>query len=126
MKSWLFTGAHEPLELVEAEDPRPGPGEVVLRIRGAGLCHSDVGRMDGTLTPYMPKKPPIVLGHEVAGVVSEIGDGVTDYAIGDRVVVTPTYECCPGRTFDGGYATHIVLPPAILTPLPDNVSFIQG
>ena len=54
MKAWLFTGAHEPLELIERETPRPGPGEVLLDVRGSGLCHSDVGRMDGTLTPFMP------------------------------------------------------------------------
>ena len=59
MKAWLFTGAHQPLELIERESPRPGPGEIILEVRAAGLCHSDVGRMDGTLIPFMPKKPPL-------------------------------------------------------------------
>jgi alcohol dehydrogenase, propanol-preferring len=126
MRAWLFTGAHQPLELVERDMPRPGPGEVVIEVRGSGLCHSDVGRMDGTLTPYMPKPPPIVLGHEVAGTVIEAGAGVTEFTVGDRVVASGTQAYCPGRDADGGYATHCLLPAHCLLPLPDPVSFVQG
>jgi propanol-preferring alcohol dehydrogenase len=126
MQGWLFSGAHQPLQLIERETPRPGPGEVLLAVRGSGLCHSDVGRMDGTLTPFMPKKPPIILGHEVAGVVIEAGEGVSDYIPGDRVVASGTIEFCPGRNADGGYATHCLLPTHCLVPLPDTVSFVQG
>lgn len=126
MKAWLFTDAHEPLQLIEREDPAPGHGEVLLRVRASGLCHSDVGRMDGTLTPYMPKKPPIVLGHEIAGEILQVGEGVNAYAVGDRVVASGTLAYCPGRDADGGYATHCLLPAACLIPLPANVSFAQG
>ncbi|PEQ11951.1 hypothetical protein B2G71_14315 [Novosphingobium sp. PC22D] len=126
MKAWLFTGAHEPLVRIERETPAPGEGEVLLTVRGSGLCHSDVGRMDGTLTPYMPKKPPIVLGHEIAGVVETAGPGVTRFAPGDRVVASGTIAYCPGRDADGGYASHVLLPAACLLPLPDTVSFAQG
>lgn len=126
MKAWLFTGAREPFQLIARHAPRPGPSEVLLQVRASGLCHSDVGRMDGTLTPFMPKKPPIILGHEIAGVVTEIGAAVTDYAIGDRVVASGTQEFCPGRNVDGGYATHCLLPTHCLLRLPDTVSFVQG
>jgi len=126
MKGWLFTGAHEPLELIERATPRPGPGEVLLAVRGSGLCHSDVGRMDGTLTPYMPKKPPIILGHEIAGTVLEVGEDVRDYTPGDRVVASGTIAYCPGRNADGGYATHCLLPTHCLVALPETVSFVQG
>jgi propanol-preferring alcohol dehydrogenase len=126
MKAWLFTGAHEPLQLIERDNPRPGPSEVLIEVHGSGLCHSDVGRMDGTLTPYMPKKPPIILGHEVAGVVVETGPGAVDYAVGDRVVASGTQQYCPGRDADGGYATHCLLPLDCLLRLPDRVSFVQG
>jgi propanol-preferring alcohol dehydrogenase len=126
MKAWLFTGAREPLQLIERDNPQPGAGEVLLEVRAAGLCHSDVGRMDGTLTPFMPKKPPIILGHEIAGVIAELGAGVTDYRIGDRVVASGTIAYCPGRQSDGGYATHCLLPTHCLIPLPENVSFVQG
>jgi propanol-preferring alcohol dehydrogenase len=126
MQAWLFTGAHQPLQLVERAVPRPGVGEVLLQVRGSGLCHSDVGRMDGTLTPFMPKPPPIVLGHEVAGTILEIGEGVTGHAPGDRVVASGTIAFCPGRDADGGYATHCLLPATCLILLPDEVSFLQG
>ncbi|HEX4376164.1 MAG TPA: zinc-binding dehydrogenase [Steroidobacteraceae bacterium] len=126
MKAWLFTGAHQPLELIERATPTPGPEEVLLRVVGSGLCHSDVGRMDGTLTPYMPVPPPIVMGHEVAGIVAATGADVADYRVGDRVVVSGTLEFSPGRDRDGGYATHCVMPTFSLVRLPDAVSFSQG
>lgn len=126
MKAWLFTGAHQPLQLVERATPRPDRGEVVLEVRAAGLCHSDVGRMDGTLTPFLRKKPPIILGHEIAGVVTEVGVDVSDYRIGDRVVASGTLDFCPGWSADGGYATHCLLPTHCLIRLPDAVSFVQG
>jgi propanol-preferring alcohol dehydrogenase len=126
MKAWLFTGAHEPLQLIERETPRPGPGEIVLEVRAAGLCHSDVGRMDGTLTPYLPKKPPLILGHEIAGVIAEVGPGVTGHRVGDRVVASGTTDYCPGWSADGGYASHCLLPAFCLIPLPAEVGFVQG
>jgi alcohol dehydrogenase, propanol-preferring len=126
MQAWLFTGAHQPLRLIERETPAPGPGEVLIEVRGSGLCHSDVGRMDGTLTPYMPKPPPIVLGHEIAGVVTSVGPGAHVFRPGERVVASGTLEFCPGRDADGGYATHCVVPDTCLLPLPDAVSFVQG
>jgi propanol-preferring alcohol dehydrogenase len=126
MKAWLFTGAHRPLELIECANPHPGPGEVLLEEQASGLCHSDVGRMDGTLTPFMPKPPPIILGHEIAAVISGLGADVSDYRIGDRVVVSGTLEFCPGRDADGGYATHCVVPASSLLPLPRTVSYVQG
>src|SRR5690606_521250 len=71
----------------------PGPGEVVVRVHACGVCHSDLSSMDGTF----PVPVPIVLGHEAAGVVEEIGSGVTLVAVGDRVVVTPSPPC--GRCY---------------------------
>ncbi len=72
VKAWQLTGANEPLRRIDREDPRPGPGQAVLDVRAAGICHSDVGFIDGTLTPMLAKLP-LVLGHEVAGVVAEVG-----------------------------------------------------
>ena len=126
MKAWLFTGANEPLRLIGREVPAPGPGEVLLAVRGSGLCHSDVGRMDGTLTAFMPVPPPIVLGHEVAGEIVALGAGVDDWRVGERVVASGTVAFCPGRQCDGGYATHCLLPAHCLIRLPDTVSYVQG
>jgi len=78
-----------PLEVVEVELAPPGPGEVLLRMRAAGLCHSDLSVIDGN----RPRPLPMVLGHEGAGVVEEIGPGVTDLAVGDHVVTTFVPSC---------------------------------
>jgi propanol-preferring alcohol dehydrogenase len=125
MRAWLFTDAGEPLRLLERADPRPGPGEVVVDVRAAGLCHSDVGCLDGTITAIMPKRP-IVLGHEVAGVISSLGPGVADFTVGDRVVVLGPDDFAPGWTADGGYATHCLVRTEGLVRLADSVSFVQG
>jgi propanol-preferring alcohol dehydrogenase len=126
MKAWLFTGAHEPLQLIERETPRPGPGQVLIEVRGAGLCHSDVGVLDGTITDMLPMRPPIILGHEVAGVVVEVGPGVTEHQPGDRVVAAGDEAFCPGWSADGGYATHCLLATSCVLPLPNGVDFAQG
>ena len=126
MKAWLFTGAHEALELVERENPRPGVGEVLVEVRGSGLCHSDVGCIEGVLLPHMPKQPPMILGHEVAGVIVEVAEDVAGFRVGDRVVASGTQTFCPGWTADGGYATHCLLTAESLLRLPDGVGFVQG
>jgi alcohol dehydrogenase len=78
-----------PLEIVDIELAPPGPGEVLLRIRAAGLCHSDLSVIDGN----RPRPLPMVLGHEGAGVVEALGAGVTDLVIGDHVVTTFVPSC---------------------------------
>jgi propanol-preferring alcohol dehydrogenase len=113
------------LQLIERDDPRPGPGQVVIDVKAAGLCHSDVGFLDGTLTWMLPHLP-MVLGHEVAGTVSEIGEGVTNVAIGDRVVLSGPEDFAPGWRVDGGYATKCLGSAAGAIRLADNVSFVQG
>ncbi|CAN7598118.1 alcohol dehydrogenase catalytic domain-containing protein [Phenylobacterium sp. LjRoot219] len=126
MKAWLFTGAHQPLQLIERETPRPGPGQAVIEVRGAGLCHSDVGVLDGTITDMLPMKPPLILGHEVAGVVVEVGPEVSAFRVGDRVVASGDEAFCPGWSADGGYATHCLLSTTCMVRLPDAVDFVQG
>jgi len=71
----------------------PGPGEVRIGVRAAGVCHSDLSACKGTL----PQPLPAILGHEAAGDVLEVGDGVTDLAPGDRVIVNwlPACSTCP-------------------------------
>lgn len=81
--------ASRPLEIVEVDLAPPGPGEVLLRMRAAGLCHSDLSVIDGN----RPRPLPMVLGHEGAGIVEEIGPGVTDLVVGDHVVTTFVPSC---------------------------------
>jgi alcohol dehydrogenase len=78
-----------PLEVIEVELAPPGPGEVLLSMRAAGLCHSDLSVIDGN----RPRPLPMVLGHEGAGIVEELGPGVTDLAVGDPVVTTFVPSC---------------------------------
>jgi len=125
MQAWQLTGVDEPLQRIERDDPVPGPGQVVVDVKAAGLCHSDVGFLDGTLTWMLPGLP-MVLGHEVAGTVCAIGEGVTSAAIGDRVVISGPEEFAPGWRVDGGYATKCLAMASGLVKLPDNVSFVQG
>jgi alcohol dehydrogenase len=81
--------ASRPLEIVELELDPPGPGEVRVRMRAAGLCHSDLSVIDGN----RPRPLPMALGHEGAGVVEALGPGVADLAIGDHVVTSFVPSC---------------------------------
>jgi alcohol dehydrogenase len=78
-----------PLELLELDLDGPGPGELLLRVDAAGVCHSDLSVVDGN----RPRPTPMVLGHEAAGEVLEVGVGVTDVAVGDRVVLVFVPRC---------------------------------
>ena len=81
--------ASRPLEITELELDPPGPGEVLLRMRAAGLCHSDLSVIDGN----RPRPLPLALGHEGAGIVEAVGAGVTALAPGDHVVTTFVATC---------------------------------
>jgi len=125
------------------ERPRPlsGPGEMLVRIKASGVCGSDV------LEWYRIKKAPLVLGHEVAGTVVEVGAGVSAWKVGDRVAVTHHVPCntCPTclgghhtacttlhtTNFDPGGFAEFVRVPALQTDrgvlrLPDEVTFDEG
>ncbi len=79
----------KPLEIVEIDLAGPGRGEVLVKIEAAGLCHSDLSVIDGA----RPRPMPMVLGHEAAGVVKEIGEGVEGLAAGDHVVLVFMPSC---------------------------------
>ena len=79
----VATGPGEPLQVREVELRPLTPGDVRVEIAGVGVCHSDLSMVNGTLAPSYP----LVLGHEAAGVVSEVGDEVTEVDVGDHVVL---------------------------------------
>lgn len=79
----------KPLAIEELELEAPGPGEVLVRIGAAGLCHSDLSVINGD----RPRPMPMALGHEAAGVVEQLGDGVTDLKRGDHVVLVFVPSC---------------------------------
>ncbi len=121
--------------------PKVGPGELLVRIEASGICGSDV------MEWYRIKKAPLVLGHEIAGEIVEVGDGVERYREGDRVSASHHVPCntchyclsdrhtmCPtlrSTTFDpGGFAEYVRLPAINVDrgvyPLPDEVSYEEG
>ncbi|MEU6577852.1 zinc-binding dehydrogenase [Streptomyces sp. NPDC046805] len=126
MRAWRFIEVNKPLVRVESPVPEPDRGEVRLDLRAAGMCHSDVGFWNGTITETLDHLP-IVLGHENAGVISAVGAGVTGFSIGDRVTAYPIQaHPYPGVERDGGYADKTLIPAAGLIRIPDGVSFEQA
>ena len=137
-----FTRPGEPLQVVEVPVPRPGAQEVLVRVRATGLCGSDVHIAVEGITPT--GCTPITLGHEPAGEVSEVGEGVAGWQLGDRVAVFPLRSCghcehcvrgamqvCSYRRIagihvDGALAEYMVTPAATLVALPAEVSFDVG
>lgn len=128
MRGWQFTNTHVPLKLVEQPDPVAGPGEVVIDIKASGLCHSDVGALEDEGWLEIITKLPVIMGHEFAGVISEVGEEVTDWKIGDRVGVCPVGKdgTSPGYHRDGGYADRAMSPAQDLIRIPGGVSFAQA
>ena len=92
MKAWQFIGEGQPLTLNEVPEPTAGPGEVLIDVLAAGLCHSDVGFLEGAIPAAMFGELPRTLGHEVAGRVRELGEGVTSVKVGDTVAVVMSAE----------------------------------
>lgn len=120
-------GGPEVLRYEEVGDPEPGPGEILVSLRAAGLNHLDVWVRKGL--PSVPK--PRILGADGAGIVAALGDGVHDFALGDRVVVNPGLVhdgriTVIGEHSDGTYCELKAFPATQLYPLADTLSFEQG
>lgn len=129
MKGWEFTTTNVPLKIVEKPDPIAARGRVLIDVKAAGLCHSDVGALHDKGWLEIIQYTPIIMGHEIAGVISEVGEGVTDYKVGDRVGVCPVPKdgtLGPGYGFDGGYANKVSVAAEDLIPIPDGVTFQQA
>lgn len=129
MKGWQFTATNVPLKLIEKEDPKATPNHVVIEVKASGLCHSDVAALqDPGWMPLFPNGP-VIMGHECAGVIIEVGEGVTDFKVGDRVGVNPldqeTREAT-GYNYDGGYANKVRVPAKQCVLIPEGVSFVEG
>ena len=120
-------GGPEVLRYEDVADPGPGPGEVLVSLRAAGLNHLDVWVRKGL--PSAPK--PRILGADGAGVVAALGDGVDGFEIGDRVVVNPGIAhdgriTVIGEHTDGTYCELKALPAEQLYQLDDSLSFEEG
>ena len=134
MRAVVFEGVGTPLELRDVPIPEPGPDQVRLRVRACGVCRTDLHVLDGELPDA---KLPLVLGHQVVGVVEAVGDGVDGLTSGDRVGVpwlgwtcgscrycsSGRENLCPDARFtgyqlDGGYAEHLVADARFCFPVP--------
>jgi alcohol dehydrogenase, propanol-preferring len=144
MRAWAVTTPHRlhdasgpsPLALVDRPVPRPGPGEVLLRVRVCGVCRTDLHLAEGDLPP---RRAGVTPGHEVVGEVVEAGAGVARFRVGDDVgVAWLRHTCgqcrwcragqenlCPDSRYtgwddDGGYAEYATVPAAFGYPLPPS------
>lgn len=141
MKAVRLLKVGEPLQDCEVPTPNIEDNEVLVRIKAAGICHSDVHYADG-LSPV--SSLPLTLGHEIAGVIEEKGEAVTNVNIGDRVALHYLLTCgqcaycisgneqfCPkakmlGHHMDGGYADYVVVPSRNAVILPSEINFPEG
>jgi L-iditol 2-dehydrogenase len=142
----LVLTSYNCLEFVDVRDPEIGPNDVVVRVSACGICGSDVHGIDGSSGRRMP---PVIMGHEAAGVIAETGNRVRDWQPGQRVTFDSTIYCgecgycqqglvnlcdhrrvlgvsCDDYRQDGAFAEYVAVPSRILYPLPDGVSFVQG
>jgi propanol-preferring alcohol dehydrogenase len=141
MKALRFVGVNQPLQMQEIPIPEIGRSGILVKVKAAGICHSDVHYRAG-ISPVNPV--PLTLGHEVAGVVEKIGPQVTNVRIGDRVSLHyniacgDCYHCLTGNDqfcekvmmighyANGGYAEYIAVPARNAVHLPDEIPFEQG
>ena len=138
MRSVQVSKAKGPLEIVERDIPEPAPRQVRIKVQACGICHGDSVTKEG-LFPGI--QYPRVPGHEVAGVIDSVGEGVTGWKIGQRVAVgwhgghcghcqscrrgdfiTCSYLQVPGIAYDGGYADYVIAPTEAIASIPAELS----
>lgn len=144
MKAAVFfkRGGLDVLKYQDVPDPKPGPGEVVIRVRACGVNHLDIYTREGSHGVKAPL--PHIGGLEPAGEIAAVGPGVYDLTIGERVLVGAftsdgTCEYClsgndnlcvnrkiVGVSIDGGFAEYLAVPASAVVKLPENVSFVQA
>lgn len=139
----LFKMAKGPgnMALLETAVPDPNPNEVLIEVKAAGICGTDIHIKHDTF-PYWP---PVIMGHEFSGEIVETGSEVSDYCVGDRVVAEPHTKACgkcelcrtgyiqlcaskrsPGWGIDGAFASFLTIPEHLLHRLPDSISYEEG
>ena len=141
MIAYRLVQPQEPPQLQDVPRPSPGSGQLLIKVGGCGLCHTDLGLMRRTKTEWADTQPPFTLGHEVAGWVAEIGQGVVGFKSGEPVAVLPLWGSCghcppcrrgeenfchylsrmmgAGIGFDGGLADYIVAEARFTVPMGD-------
>ena len=141
MKAMRFPEAGK-AEIVEVPVPTPGTGEVLVRVKAAGICASDVAAFKGT---HNVRRPPVITGHELAGEIVKLGPDVVGRRVGDRVALEPHVGCghcaycrqdnyheCPEKRFVGvgdwigAFAEYVVATESMCHPMPARMPFEEG
>ena len=147
MKAALFYGGQD-IRLAEVPDPRPGPGEALVRVKAAGICGSDLHNYRDPARTWPGLKVPYMTGHELAGEIAALGPGLEGPHVDQRVGVEPRhlvgcgqcrwcrrgdYQLCPEmglqggkRVYSTGFAEYSLEPAAKLYPLPEAVSLEEA
>ena len=142
MHSIQVSKANGPFEIVDRDIPEPREGQVRIKVQACGVCHGDSATKEG-LFPGI--KYPKVPGHEVAGIVDEVGKDITEWKPGQRVAVgwygghcghcescrrgdfvTCKYAQLPGISYDGGYADYMIAPIIALAEIPKDLSYTDA
>src|ERR1700688_4971929 len=142
MKAAQISKAGADFQIVEREIPKPGAGEVRIKVRACGVCHSDLFTKEGA---WPGIQYPRVPGHEVAGIIDEVGAGVSEWKKGRRVGVgwhggqdgtclqcrRGDFRNCsnlkiPGISYDGGYQQYMVAPVEALAAIPESLSDVEA
>lgn len=141
MKAVVITSPGK-FELIEKDVPRPGHHEVLVKVEACGICHSDAFTVEGKWPDLQYPRTP---GHEIAGVIKEVGSGVLHFKVGDRVgvgwfggncgqcascrrgdLLMCVRQMVPGITYDGGYAEYMVAPISALAKIPTALNDVEA
>lgn len=142
MRAAIFYGPDQPLQVEDVPTPDPQAGELLVKVAGCGVCHTDLHYTDHGVPTF--KKPPLILGHECTGTVAGLGAGTDAFREGDRVMLPAVYGCgqcrmcrlgrenvCErmvmfGNHVDGAYAEYVIAPAKDVIPLPDEIPLVEG
>jgi len=119
-------------EVVDVPTPVAGIGQVRIKVAAAGVCLSDVHFLEGILSPGYLTGDYVTLGHEVAGVIDQLGEGVNSSALGDHVVViagerNDAHQITTlGFDYDGGWAEYLVIKAELVVKIPESIPFEQA
>jgi D-arabinose 1-dehydrogenase-like Zn-dependent alcohol dehydrogenase len=132
MRAGRITVSTRAFDVVDVPTPDAGSGQVRIKVAAAGVCLSDVHFLEGILSPGYLAGDHVTLGHEVAGVVDQVGAGVAGVAVGDRVVVIAGERNAAlqittmGFDYDGGWAEYVVTKAELVAKIPDSLPFEQA
>jgi 6-hydroxycyclohex-1-ene-1-carbonyl-CoA dehydrogenase len=137
INAWMMTGVGQPFEKGDLPDPVLPEGELLVKVAGCGVCHTDISFLH--LGVKTRAELPLVLGHEISGTVEKVGAGVDESLVGKPVLIPAVLPCgvcdlcqaghrricraqiMPGNDRHGGFASHVAVPAKFVCPIGDNV-----